>query len=323
MRQAPAPSSNSVTASSAGSAPSSTAEIACATPRSVVRTESLVLVISMASAVRASRRADGIAFELHALGAHRFGQLVEEGVPLAIDVCRGVLRRHRLEPAIRLLDDKAIGDETLQRAGDVEIDADAEAGGEVLLDCRIDIGNILPPCALLREYAVEQHFFLDVFLGGPSSQLQHDAAVVGHGVEVEVLRHHHHVPLLLVHKVDGRAEGDTAEADKGAGGGDGVGGKQRDLPGSTKGAEPQSAARRCAQTQLVEEAELHARIRKHHLEIASRDVLEQLHVDAVFFYCRGYALAFALDDLLSFAAAELLRLHHLAHALVERFQLEE
>ena len=35
------------------------------------------------------------------------------------------------------------------------------------------------------------------------------------------------------------------------------------------------------------------------------------------------AQAFALDDLLGFAAAELLRLHHFAHALVERFQLEE
>src|SRR4029079_12061183 len=110
MRQATAPSSNSVTASSAGSAITIVFEIACATPRSVVRTESLVLAMFIVvprrcGAVGAScgARGRGVAFELHALGADGLRQLVEERVPLAIDVERSFLRLQRLQPPIRML----------------------------------------------------------------------------------------------------------------------------------------------------------------------------------------------------------------------------
>ncbi len=178
--------------------------------------------------------ADGIAFELHALGADRLGQLVEEGVPLLVDVLRGVLRLHGLEAPVGMLDDEAVGDQSLQRVGDVEVDADAEARREILLDGRVDVGDVLAPRALLRQHAVEQHLFLDVLLGGAGGEFQHDAAVVGHGVEVEVLRHHHHVALLLVHEVHALAEGDAAEADHGPERRDRVRRQQRDLAGGAE-----------------------------------------------------------------------------------------
>src|SRR3990170_1487367 len=169
MREAQTPSSNSVTASSAGSAAASTSEIACATPRSVVRTESLVPAMPMVpppSGRPAGASCGGrwVAFELHTLGADGLGQLVEEGVPQLVDVLRGVLRLFRFETPVGVLDDEAVADQSLQRVGDVEVDADAEARREVLLDGRVDVGNVLAPRLLLRQHAVEQHLFLDVLL---------------------------------------------------------------------------------------------------------------------------------------------------------------
>ena len=51
---------------------------------------------------------------------------------------------------------------------------------------------------LLGQDAVEQHLLLDVLLGGAVGEQGHDAAIVGQGVEVEVLRHRHHVAVALV-----------------------------------------------------------------------------------------------------------------------------
>ena len=89
---------------------------------------------------------------------------------------------------------------------------------------------------------------------------------------------------------------------------------ERDLAGGAEDADAEAAARRRAETQLVEEAELHARVGEHHLDVAARDVLEQLHVDVVVLDGGREHGAPAPDDLLGLAPRQLLLLHHLAHA---------
>ena len=75
----------------------------------------------------------------------------------------------------------------------VEVHVDAEGRLEILLDRRIDLAQVADVDPLLGEHAVEQHLLLDVLLGGAIGQQRHHAPVVGHGVEIEVLRQHHHV----------------------------------------------------------------------------------------------------------------------------------
>ena len=84
---------------------------------------------------------------------------------------------------------------------------------------------------------------------------------------------------------------------------DRVGREQRDLAGGAERAEAEAAAGGHAEPQLVEEAEPHLRVGEDHLEVAARDVLEELHVDVVFLDLRRHGRAGALDELLGLLAA--------------------
>ena len=142
-------------------------------------------------------------------------------------------------------------------------------------------------------------------------------------MEVKVLRHHHHVALLLVHERKGLADRDAAQSEQGTGCGNGVGGKQRDLTGSAKSADAEAATGCCAKSQFVEQPEMHLRIGKDHFEIASRNVLEQLHVDVVLMHFGRQSRSRTFDGALGLLAGTLLGLHDLANACFERLQLKQ
>ncbi len=63
-------------------------------------------------------------------------------------------------------------------------------------------------------------------------------------MEVEVLRHHHHVALLLIEEVDGLAERDAAEPHNRTRRHHRVRGRNRELTGRTHGPHAEAAAGR-------------------------------------------------------------------------------
>ena len=54
--------------------------------------------------------------------------------------------------------------------------------------------------AVFCQYAVKQHFFFYVLFHGAVGHQGDDAAIVGHGMEIEVLRHGHHIALARAHE---------------------------------------------------------------------------------------------------------------------------
>src|SRR4029079_19197899 len=106
-------------------------------------------------------------------------------------------------------------------------------------------------------------------------------AIVGHGVEIEILRHYHHVAVALGDEIGGLPRRHAAQPDQGTGEGDRVGGQQRYLAGRAEHAHAEAATGRDAELDLVEQAEPDLRVGKDHLHVTARQVLEQLDVDVV------------------------------------------
>ena len=111
---------------------------------------------------------------------------------------RGRVGRQGLERPVReLLDDAFLG-QALERVVNVEVHIDPKRGLEISLDRCIGLAQVADVDPLLGEHAVEQHLLLDVLLRRAIGQQRHHAPVVGHGVEIEVLRQHHHVARALI-----------------------------------------------------------------------------------------------------------------------------
>ena len=256
--------------------------------------------------------------------AAAFGEVVEEDVPLRVEMLGAVARWKRSDPAVRRCDRRA--HRPIRRSSASSRSKSTvmpKIVVEILLDRRVDGRKLLVARRFLREHGIEQHVLLHVLLGGAVGELDQHAAIVGHGVEIEVARQHHHVALLLVHEVHGLARRNAAEADDGAGGRNRIRGDQRQLARRADDAHAKTAAGRHAELDLVEHAELHLRIGEHHLDVAARNVLEELHVDVLLLDLGRQNAAQLGDDLLGFLARDLLVRHHLADADVDRLQLEQ
>src|SRR5262249_9154998 len=151
----------------------------------------------------------------------------------------------------------------------------------------------------------------------------HDAAIVGHRMEVEILRHHDHVAIALGNEVRRLPHRHTAEPGQRADQRHRVGRHQRDLADRAGHAHAKTAAGRDAEFDLIEQPKLHLGVGKNHFDVSARDVFKELHVNKVAFDGTGQQAAGALDDLFRVLALETLFAHDLVYAQLERLQLEQ
>ena len=100
----------------------------------------------------------GTAFEFCTLKCDTFGQIVQEPIPLLIDMTGGACRRQRTKRAIELLGDDTVREEPLKCIIKVEINGDAECRCEILFDSLVNGFEVLTPDDFFCKHTVKQDY---------------------------------------------------------------------------------------------------------------------------------------------------------------------